>query len=203
MAFVKKEWKDRLVEFAGRRLLTRVSGSAENQIVVDVNRSEGVVSQEGDAFSASNMNDLEQRIGDEFETLNNDLQQCFQSASEGKKLLAATLTGLGINTAANATFAQINNNIKTLATSRYNAGYNYGYNVGYNAGAASAQAVNITVTGRMGYSDSGGTYGVTSLVIYYNPQTRSASLIYPASVGSNVGNIGFPLTNFDYGVSVS
>lgn len=66
MAFIKKEWKNRLVEFAGRRKLTRVAGSIENEIVVDVTREEGTVSQQGDAFSEANMNDLEQRIEDGF-----------------------------------------------------------------------------------------------------------------------------------------
>ena len=66
MAFIKKEWKNRLVEFAGRRKLTRVAGSIDNQIVVDVTREEGTVSQQGDAFSEENMNDLEQRIEDGF-----------------------------------------------------------------------------------------------------------------------------------------
>lgn len=73
MAFVKKTWKDRLVEFPGRRLLKRISGSADSQMVVDVTRNEGTVSQGGDAFSAANMNDLEQRIADEFGEVNNNL----------------------------------------------------------------------------------------------------------------------------------
>lgn len=58
------------------------------------------------------------------------VSQLFQSASEGKKLLAATLTGLGVSTAADATFSQIKTNISTLNTNRYNAGYNAGYNTG-------------------------------------------------------------------------
>lgn len=69
MAFKKKIWKDRLVEFSGRRLLKRISGSADSQMVVDVTRNEGTVSQAGDAFSAANMNDLEQRIADEFNSV--------------------------------------------------------------------------------------------------------------------------------------
>lgn len=39
------------------------------------------------------------------------LRDCFTSASEGKALLAATLTGKGVPTAANATYAQIAYNI--------------------------------------------------------------------------------------------
>ncbi len=74
MAFKKKTWKDRLVEFAGRRTLKRISGSADSQMVVDVSRNEGTVSQAGDAFSAANMNDLEQRIADEFSSINNNLK---------------------------------------------------------------------------------------------------------------------------------
>ncbi len=62
MGFARKTWKDRMVEFAGRRSLTKVSGSADGTMIVDVARSEGNVSQAGDAFSAENMNDLEQRI---------------------------------------------------------------------------------------------------------------------------------------------
>lgn len=60
MAFEKKEWKDRLVEFAGRRKLSNTSTGEST--VVDVERAEGQVSQAGDAFSAANMNDLETRI---------------------------------------------------------------------------------------------------------------------------------------------
>lgn len=64
MAFKKKTWVDRMVEFAGRRKLTNVSTSAAQ--IIDVERAEGAVSQEGDAFSAENMNDLEKRISDAF-----------------------------------------------------------------------------------------------------------------------------------------
>lgn len=62
--FTPKEWKARLVEFAGRRLLRNVAnGQSETY---DVSRSEGQVSQEGDAFNTKNMNDLEQRIANGF-----------------------------------------------------------------------------------------------------------------------------------------
>ena len=64
MAFKKKTWIDRMVEFAGRRKITNLSTSAAQ--IIDVERAEGAVSQEGDAFSAENMNDLEKRISDAF-----------------------------------------------------------------------------------------------------------------------------------------
>lgn len=65
MAFYNsKNWKNRDVEFAGRRTLTDViSGTSQT---VDVVRSEGTVTEAGDAFDASTMNDLEGRIGSAF-----------------------------------------------------------------------------------------------------------------------------------------
>lgn len=72
MAFQKKTWTDRLVEFPGRRLLKIISQSA-TEIVVDVFRNEGNISREGDPYSATNMNDLEQRIEDEFTRLYSEI----------------------------------------------------------------------------------------------------------------------------------
>lgn len=71
MAFVTKTWKDRLVEFAGRRKLKNVSTNEE--VLYDVSRSEGTVMQAGDSFSAANMNDLEQRIKKEFDNVSTSL----------------------------------------------------------------------------------------------------------------------------------
>lgn len=64
--FKKKTWQDRIVEFAGRRTLSDVDTGKET--LVDVYRSEGAVSQAGDAFSAENMNGLEQRVSNAFGT---------------------------------------------------------------------------------------------------------------------------------------
>lgn len=84
-------------------------------------------------------------IGDlqtQLNALSTQVQQCFQSASDGKSLLASTLTGYGISTVADATYATINNNINSLASSKYQAGVDsvdtdaY-YNTGYQAGVAS------------------------------------------------------------------
>lgn len=64
MSFEKKTWEDRLAEFPKRRTLTKSDNSTE---VVEVSRNEGDIFQEGDKFSATNMNDLEQRIEDAIE----------------------------------------------------------------------------------------------------------------------------------------
>ena len=70
MAFVKKTWKNRRAEYINRRLLTNEDGSTN---LVTVARDEGTISQEGDAFNAANMNDLEDRIEAEFEEINQSL----------------------------------------------------------------------------------------------------------------------------------
>lgn len=60
MGFITKLWKNRVSEFPTRRVVTDTTTS-ESQTVY-VARSEGTVTEDGDAFSAENMNDLEQRI---------------------------------------------------------------------------------------------------------------------------------------------
>lgn len=70
MAFVKKTWKNRIAEYINRRLLTNEDGSTN---LVTVARDEGTISQEGDAFNAANMNDLENRIAAEFDEINQSL----------------------------------------------------------------------------------------------------------------------------------
>lgn len=48
--------------------------------------------------------------------LNGSLQQCFTSASNGKALVAAAISGKGISTAANASYQQLANNIGQIVT---------------------------------------------------------------------------------------
>lgn len=70
MGFTKKTWKNRNAEYINRRLLTNEDGSTE---LVTVARDEGTISQEGDAFNAANMNDLEDRIEAGFTEVNQSL----------------------------------------------------------------------------------------------------------------------------------
>lgn len=58
MAYTKKTWVDRQSEHPTRRILTPTG--TENEY--DVSRSEGLILEDGDAFSAANMNDLETRV---------------------------------------------------------------------------------------------------------------------------------------------
>lgn len=58
MAFNKRVWKDRISEYPNRRTIN--DGNVTKQVTVG--RDEGSVTEAGDAFNASNMNDLEDRI---------------------------------------------------------------------------------------------------------------------------------------------
>lgn len=82
MAFKKKTWADRMVEYAGRRKLTNIS--TEQSIICDVERSEGTISKEGDAFSSQNMNDLEQRIEDGFTEVKQTTDGINQNLASGQ-----------------------------------------------------------------------------------------------------------------------
>ena len=58
MSFVKRLWKDRISQYPNRRTIN--DGNVTKQVTVG--RDEGTVTEQGDAFNASNMNDLEDRI---------------------------------------------------------------------------------------------------------------------------------------------
>ena len=78
MGFTKKTWKNRIAEYINRRRLTMEDGSTN---LVTVARDEGTISQEGDAFNAANMNDLEDRIEAEF----NEVTQSLTNLNDSKK----------------------------------------------------------------------------------------------------------------------
>lgn len=78
MGFTKKTWKNRIAEYINRRLITMEDGSTN---LVTVARDEGTISQEGDAFNAANMNDLEDRIEAGFA----DVSQSLTNVNNSKK----------------------------------------------------------------------------------------------------------------------
>ena len=77
MAFERKNWLNRQSEFPNRRKFIQT----EIEDVYDVVREEGLVVELGDAFNADNMNNLEQRIVNEFERRNSTIIQKVLSAS--------------------------------------------------------------------------------------------------------------------------
>lgn len=80
MAFSLKTWVNRISEYPNRRKLTHEDGSTE---LVTVARAEGQISAEGNAFSAEEMNDLENRIKVGFDEVNRSLTWK-QVKTEGK-----------------------------------------------------------------------------------------------------------------------
>ena len=130
MAFEQKEWTDRQVQYPGRRKL--IQTNIEN--VYDVERSEGTISEPGNAFDAKNMNDLEERIKAGFESikdvdisvvdknghfvaerLDGVLDELFMFASNGKKAFANAIGGN-----ASSTFQALADLAKSIKTDRDN-----------------------------------------------------------------------------------
>ena len=132
MAFTKKEWTDRVAEYINRRVLNKTDGTQE---VVTVERSEGDVSVEGDAFNAANMNDLEDRIEAAFSgieltaekveyddtstslgstTVQGAIEALKKFVSDGKSAIASAITKKGVSTSADATFAAMATNIANI-----------------------------------------------------------------------------------------
>lgn len=63
--YERKTWKNRETEFPGRRRMTAVDGQ---EAVYDISREEGLVLEEGDAFDADTMNNMEQRVKEGFDS---------------------------------------------------------------------------------------------------------------------------------------
>ena len=124
--------------------------------------------------------------------INTEIANLKKSVSDGKTLVANTITANGVNTAANATFHVLSNNIKTACANQYNAGiiyadgrvngdsanYKTGYNSGYNAGAA-AIAKGAAIFLKEGKSPSAtlnltGLNSVSILCGYAHPRTTDS-----------------------------
>ena len=82
MGFIKTIWNHRISEFPTLRSLTKRDGTSE---LVTVARSEGMISEEGDAFSAENMNDFENRVANGFNELTENLTWQLAGEVKGKK----------------------------------------------------------------------------------------------------------------------
>ena len=81
--FEKKTWTDRITQYPKRRRLNEVEGQPN---IFDVDREEGIIISEGDAFNSTNMNSLENRIEvafDNTETKINTVRAGVQLFSSG------------------------------------------------------------------------------------------------------------------------
>lgn len=172
MAFVTKTWMDRLVEYAGRRKLKNVATGEE--VLMDVSRSEGTVSQAGDAFSAANMNNLEQRIKNEFDKVNSSLkdQPTFEYDSTGK------ITGYKTKVGADTVFPFSGGNFELVIVVRV-AGRNY---AGVQASAKGTITIKC-VDGKITYTPSAGqSFANSSYSIWQGDQTWTAQEVSIVSV---------------------
>ena len=156
MAFLQKTWKDRVAEYINRRVLTKEDGTTE---LVSVERSEGTISQEGDAFSAANMNDLEQRIANEFSEQNKKFEW---------KLAGGTTTGEEVLLPSDFTELNI---LHSTPKSNYvihmcrELVSDVGYNIsnGYYVSADNSDVTTIFVS----QTKVKGMYNVSQIVVYY------------------------------------
>lgn len=123
MAFSKKTWLDRIAEYPTRRRLRKSDGSEE---LVTVAREEGTISQEGDAFSAANMNDLEERVSNEFDALNKNLTETNNAlGAKQDASTAITTSNIGLQSVSHAASADralciYNGNYGTICASLSN-----------------------------------------------------------------------------------
>ncbi len=206
MPFTKKTWVDRVSENPNRRTLTIISQD-ENTQVVDVARTEGEVSKEGDAFNAENMNDLETRVenalgekldGQKLESdpaailektkADGSAPDCYaikqlydqlkKLAADGKKQLADAISAQGITTAsADMTFAQLAEAITSTGAGRYSAGYNTGYDKGKEDGSAAGS--------QSGYNQ-GYAAGKADGISYADGRVNASSESYTAGYNAGV-----------------
>ena len=115
------------------------------------------------------------------------LNDCFQSVSNGKALLASTLTDKGIDTVSDASFGEINNNILNL------------YTAAFTAGVDSVSGINADVEYEYHYhegsvTEGGGCYNIENRHYHtgsstngggcYTSPNYSISYIYPSCSGS-------------------
>ncbi len=72
-------------------------------------------SQEGDIFGAIDINATNEAICE----LNDKVDDCFQSVSDGKALVASAITGMGVSTASDATFATMASNVGKISKGKF------------------------------------------------------------------------------------
>ena len=110
--------------------ITRLDGTSEEVTIEDISKYDQV----GSAFGAGDINKTNQAVNEKFDSgdvvdpmLTTEpgfaadayqtklrLEECFQSVSNGKALVASAITGKGVNTASDATFETIAENINSI-----------------------------------------------------------------------------------------
>ena len=94
-------------------------------------------------------------VGKSIESLNNSTNQLFQSVSDGKSKVAAAITDKGVDTASNASFDDMANNIKNISSSGGDIPTDPNF---VNTGDATAEAKDIKA-GKIAYAQGNKIYG--------------------------------------------
>lgn len=122
MAFDKITWQNRISQYPNRRKIKNISDNSET--IVDIYREEGTIQNEGMAFSASTMNNLEDRIGKMFPV-------SIENGGTGKTTAIEARQNLGINisqTVGSWTPKLSSDKISPTYTTEYNVGKYYKIN---------------------------------------------------------------------------
>lgn len=122
MAFPKKTWKNRISQYPNRRKIKNISDNSET--IVDIYREEGTIQTTGDVFSASTMNNLENRIGKMFPV-------SIENGGTGKTTAIEARQNLGIDisqTVGSWTPKLSSTGIAPKYTTEYNVGKYYKIN---------------------------------------------------------------------------
>ena len=88
MSFISKLWKDRVSDYPNKRKLTKEDGTSET---VTVERAEGDIVVAGDAFNAENMNDLETRIQNGFNAVEQAQAELNEKMDADKIIIGTSL----------------------------------------------------------------------------------------------------------------
>ncbi|MCF0142626.1 MAG: hypothetical protein HUJ75_04540, partial [Parasporobacterium sp.] len=88
----------------------------------------------------------DEKLWNSINDVNVQLNSVFQSVSDGKTSIGATLTELGIPTLSDASFESITSNIRATAAAHYSNGYNDGYTTGKAEGIAEGQQAEVIYT---------------------------------------------------------
>ena len=116
MSFITKLWKDRISEYPTRRTIHNETSNEDT--LVTVSRNEGEISQAGDTFNSDNMNDLENRIKDETDIIENNITNLTTSVDSKAPINHATNTKIyGAATTTTYGHVVISDNLTNESTS--------------------------------------------------------------------------------------
>lgn len=169
MSFKQKTWTDRISEYPNRRTLTDVSDNTTKIVIVA--REEGTISQIGDAYSAANMNDLEQRVADGFSTLSQD------SVKIATKNTTSDSIAFGIDSKGN--YGYIKKGADTVIPFKSQTDIDNAYNSGVSA--ADARVNTSSASYNQGVSDADKRVN-TSSASYKSGYTKGQSDTYNTSL---------------------